>query len=228
MSIKKEKIEEREQALIDILKGNPGINERIWELIKEKKLMAKQTYFNTRNKLSKEGKIRIEKVGRQVWLYLPEDEELFRKKAGLGIKEEKMTHILYDRKIDEAIEKLIKKSNWIPELNEIGIDIEKDPENPEVHSIIFERLAKIKKVAEVIDNTLEAHYKDILSIRVKGKKIEWLRRPKYSINERLPSDDIIIKEAEKSIDISDIDISLIKKLIQLGKTNLESKKTIRY
>ena len=84
MGVKAAKIEEREQSIIRALKGKPDINERILERIKEQKLMSKMTYYNIRNKLVKAEKIIRENLGRQVWLYLPEDEALFRKNARRG------------------------------------------------------------------------------------------------------------------------------------------------
>jgi len=155
MSINKRKLEEREQSIIDVLKGNPDINERVWEKIEEKKIMSKQTFFNTRNKLWRAEKIGKESVGRQVWLFLPNDEELFRNRAGLETKENKIILLPNVRMIDEGINNFINKKKRIPTIEEIGVEIGKDSKDTKIHSLIFNRWAIIEKHRQSLEEIIE-------------------------------------------------------------------------
>lgn len=111
MGVKAVKSEERKQGIIEALKGKPNIDARIWERIKGKKLMARQTYRNTRDGLIRDKKICKKEVGRNLWLYLPGDEALYRKEAKLderGIAEK-------DVEAKEKIQLRIAHTNIIKE-----------------------------------------------------------------------------------------------------------------
>jgi len=79
--------EKRRQIIIGLLKGTPNINEEIWKKFEKHGILGKATYYNTRNGLIRDKIICKKEIGRQVWLYLPEDETLFQKTAKIDKKD---------------------------------------------------------------------------------------------------------------------------------------------
>ncbi len=87
MVLKLADIEKRKQIILEKIKGKPDINENIWKRINKQKLLSKETYYNMRDGLIQDKIIYKKNLGRQVWLYLPEDEALFRKAAKIDKKD---------------------------------------------------------------------------------------------------------------------------------------------
>ena len=86
--------EDNEKAILDALNGNPDYSENVWERVKKKKKMSRQTFFTTRDGLvnNKKRVKRYEGRKPRVILYLPEDEELMKEKFEIkeikGLSEE--------------------------------------------------------------------------------------------------------------------------------------------
>lgn len=117
-------MEERKQAIINVLKGvGPVIDARVWEKIHEKGIMSKTLYYTCRRILKKAEEIGVKNVGRQVWLYLPEDEKLFRERAGLMDAVEESERLPYRLTHTKVLkEKVIKP--WLEQLpSTVGLKI---------------------------------------------------------------------------------------------------------
>jgi hypothetical protein len=156
---------------------------------------------------------------RDVCYYLEGQEQLFEKKKGIIL----MT--ISVPLIDKAIEKYIKNFNKIPSIEEIAIEIETDPQNPEVHSIIYKRWAKRTKLKKSIDTILRLLYDGSHPVEEGLKGTALIEAINQSIEKRMPPDEKIIEKLKNS---SEIDISDIKKSLLLGLVHLCKKEYADY
>ncbi|MCJ7570717.1 MAG: hypothetical protein MUO82_02410 [Candidatus Thermoplasmatota archaeon] len=72
------------------------------------------------------------------------------------LEQQSILPILKINEIDEAISKIIDTKGKIPVIEEIAIYMEKDPQNPVIHSQIFERLAIVKKKKQPIEEEIKS------------------------------------------------------------------------
>lgn len=225
MSVKEEKFDTRRKAILDKLRGNPCINQRLWESIEKEKKMARQTFFNTRNRLVNDGDIKREEIGRSVWLYLPEDYKLFKKKTDdLTVRTDIIIPLPYPsvREIDDLIIKLVNTLDGEPTIDEVAKELGEDPKDHDMRRIIAKRLkvisASIKSVEAIIQELYDFGKKSDDIKRTKGNEIVILAIHEPS-EKGMPSDVEIIREVCKK----NLDISLVIKIIPLCKKNFKKK-----
>jgi hypothetical protein len=127
--------------------------------------------------------------------------------------------LLDSKIIDLSIGKKIIELIRIPSVEEIGKEIEKDPQNPDIHAIIYKRWARISKVKDYIDKILKELYDGSHRIDEGLERRAWFYAINRSIWEGMPSYDTIIKKIKDNpvTDISDIEDSLLRELVCLCK-----------
>jgi len=137
-------------------------------------------------------------------------------------------------KIEKAIAKLIDELNRIPTIKEMGVELEKDPKKYEmIHSLIFERLARIIKLKPSVEGIIQSVYKEKTKLKKtighKGKPIrrsthEFLEKATKEIESSLPSDEIIMDKL--LLDELERRNSAIHSLIWLCKKEFRDKQII--
>ena len=160
------------------------------------------------------------------------NKRLTSKNKNVGI--ERTLRLPDDEKIYTAIAKIMNELSKMPSIKEIGIEIEEDPNIPEVHREIFQRWAIIEKLRQPMEKIIEDLYWEKMNELGKNSKhkdksqridtIEFQKKSREEINALMSSDKEVMDKL--GLDESKRNNPAVRSLIRLCKDNFKKKNAI--
>ena len=137
-------------------------------------------------------------------------------------------------KIYTAMAKKMNELSKMPSIKEIGIEIEEDPNSPEVHREIFQRWAIIEKLRQPMERIIEDLYWEKMKKLGKNSKhkdksqgidpLEFQKKSREEIDALMPSDREVMDK--QGLDESKRNNPAVRSLIRLCKEDFKKKKVI--